>query len=143
MFLSDFFEMKNGMAESTCEQFHKWRTHGCKVTILRMDNAGENVLLKQRCKSEDWKFGVDFKFTARDALQQSSLAEVGFTVCANRGRALVARANASNDTRHEVWTAAFKTATLLDGLMPVEIGGATKTRHEHWCVARTQDLRGT
>jgi hypothetical protein len=90
---SDFFETKNGMAEPTCEQFQKWKSNGCNVNFLRMDNAGEHVLLKQRCESKDWKFNVDYEFSARDAPQQNSLAEVGFATCANRGRAMMARAN--------------------------------------------------
>jgi hypothetical protein len=32
-----------------------------------------------------------------------------------------------------VWTAAFKTATLLDGLLPIEMGGVTASRCVHWC----------
>jgi hypothetical protein len=32
-----------------------------------------------------------------------------------------------------VWTAAFKTATLLDGLLPIETGGVAASRCVHWC----------
>ena len=51
---------------------------------------------------------------------------------ANRGRALMYRANVSEAIQHILWTEAFKTATLLDGLIPVEIGGKVATRYEHW-----------
>ena len=61
---SDFFAAKNGMVEPTCEQFQKWKAHGYAVTILRLDNAGENVLLKEQCKSKDWKVGMAFEFMA-------------------------------------------------------------------------------
>jgi hypothetical protein len=80
---SEFHETKNGMVEPTCEQFQKWKSKGCKVNYLRMDNAGENVLLKQRCESKDWKVDVDCEFAARDAPQQNSLAQAGFATCAN------------------------------------------------------------
>jgi hypothetical protein len=130
---SDFFQTKDGMVEKTCEQFQKWKSNGCNVNFLSMDNAGGNVLLKQRCESKDWKFNIDHQFAARDTPQQNSLAEVGFATCANRGRAMMARANVPEDIRCKVWTASFKTATLLDGLLPIEIGGVTASRHVHWC----------
>ena len=76
---------------------------------------------------------MTFEFTPRDIPQQNSLAEVGFATCANRGRALMARANVPTDIRTKVWTAAFMTATLLDGLMSIEIDGVINSRYEHWC----------
>jgi hypothetical protein len=41
-------------------------------------------------------------------------------------------ANVPETIRYTVYSEAFKTATLLDGLMPVEINGITKMRYEHW-----------
>lgn len=130
---SDFFETKNGMVEPTCEEFQKWKSSGCNVNFLRMDNAGEKALLKQRCESKDWKFNIDFEFTARDTSQQNNLAEVGFVACANRGRAMMARANVPEIIRHKMWSAAFKTATLLGGLLPTEIGGVIASGCVCWC----------
>jgi len=66
---------------------------------MRLDNAGENKLLKKRCDSKDWKLGIEFEFTARDTPQQNSLAEVGFATIANRGPALMHRANVSFEKR--------------------------------------------
>ena len=43
---SDFHETKNGMVEPACEQFKKWEQAGKKVDVVRLDNAGENKLLK-------------------------------------------------------------------------------------------------
>jgi hypothetical protein len=81
---SNFFKMKNGMVEPTCEQFQKWKQNGGKaVTHLRLDNAGENKLLQKRCESSNWKFDIKFKYTARDTPQQNSLAKVGFATIAN------------------------------------------------------------
>jgi hypothetical protein len=50
---SDFFETKRGMAKPACELFHRWKNAGKEVRFLRMDNAGENLLLQQRCESSD------------------------------------------------------------------------------------------
>ena len=80
---SNFFKTKNGMVKPTCEQFQKWKQNGKAVTHLRMDNAGENKLLQKRCESSNWKFDIKYEYTARDTLQQNSLAEVGFATIAN------------------------------------------------------------
>lgn len=44
----------------------------------------------------------------------------------------MAAANVPAATRRLIWNEAFQTATLLDGLMVVTVGGVTKTRWEHW-----------
>jgi hypothetical protein len=103
------------------------------VQAIRLDNAGENKSLKQRCDSKDWQLGIKFEFTARDTPQQNSLAEVGFATIANRGRAMMHQANLPASVRPRVWTEAFKTATLLDGLVPIEINGKLATKYVHWC----------
>ena len=66
------------MVEPTCEQFHKWQQSNIGITLLRLDNAGENKLLQTRCASKDWKMNFEFEFIARDNPQQNSLTEVGF-----------------------------------------------------------------
>jgi hypothetical protein len=53
---SNFFDTKNGMVEPTCEQIHQWKQNGITVDYIRLNNVGENKLLKQRCHSKDWKF---------------------------------------------------------------------------------------
>jgi hypothetical protein len=55
---SNFFDKKNGMVEPTCEQLHRWKQNGITVDYIRLDNVGENKLLKQRCHSKDWKFNT-------------------------------------------------------------------------------------
>jgi hypothetical protein len=129
---SNFFDTKNGMVEPTCEQLYRWKQNGINVDYIRLDNAGENKLLKQRSESKDWKFDITFEFTARATPQQNALAELGFATLANRGRAMMSAANVPETIRYKVYSEAFRTATLLDGLMPVEINGITKTRYEHW-----------
>jgi hypothetical protein len=112
--ISDFFDTKNGMVEETCEQLHhRWKESGRGAAIIRLDNAGDNILLQQRSQSADWKLNVNFEFTARNTPQQNRLAELGFAHLANYGRALMARANAPLNIRYKVFTKAFKTATLL------------------------------
>jgi hypothetical protein len=127
-----FFKTKDEMVEPTCEQLHQWQQSNKGITHLRMDNAGKNKKLKERCVSKDWKLKLEFEFTARDTPQQNSLAEVGFATLANRGRALMHRANLSMAMRYKLAQEAFTCATMLDGLIPVTVDGITKTRYEHF-----------
>lgn len=62
---SHFFVTKDGMFEPTCKLLHKWEQHIMGLTHMRMDNAGENKLFEQRCKSKDLKFNIVFEYTAR------------------------------------------------------------------------------
>jgi hypothetical protein len=68
-----------------------------------MDNAGENKLLQSRCESADWKFWIQPEYTARYTPQQNHLAELGFAILANRGRALMARANVPLSVPNKIW----------------------------------------
>jgi hypothetical protein len=76
---------------------------------------------------------IDFEFTARNTPQQNSLAEVSLATIANRGRSLMSAANVPELIRNRVYSEAFKTATLLDGLVPIELDGKEASRYEHWC----------
>jgi hypothetical protein len=130
---SDFFNTKIGMVEPTCQLFYKWKKHGIPVKIVRYDDAGENKTLKARCDSSDWKLNIEFEFIGRDTPQRNHLAKLGLASIANKGRALMYRANVPEEVRYLLWKEAFKTATLLDGLMPIEINGKIATKFEHWC----------
>jgi hypothetical protein len=93
----------------------------------------KQTILQQRSQSADWKLNIKFEFTARDTPQQNHHAELGFAHLANYGRALMARANVPMNIRYKVFTKAFKTATLLDGLTVITIGNREAPRYEHWC----------
>jgi hypothetical protein len=129
---SDFFGTKDGMIEPTCEQIGKWKNAGLKVKFIRCDNAGENKKLAQRTESSDWQFGINFEFTGRDTPQRNHLAELGFATLYNKGRAMMIKANLPKNVRYLLYKEAFKTATMLDGLVVVEIDGIKKTRYEHF-----------
>jgi hypothetical protein len=132
MMFSDFFVSKSGMAEPTCELFQRWKDVGREVRYLRMDNAGENKLLQSRSENADWKFRIQPEYTASYTPQQNHLAELGFAILSNRGRAMMAQANVPLEVRYKIWRHAFKTATLLDGLTVVTVGGKTATRFVLW-----------
>ena len=129
---SDFYTTKSGMVEPTCEKLHRWKEAGMAVKYIRLDDAGENKSLQQRALSEAWKLDIEFEFTGRDTPQRNHLAELGFAILANRGRAILGRANVPRAIRHLLWREAFKTATLLDGLQVIELDGIEATRYVHW-----------
>jgi hypothetical protein len=60
------------------------------------------------------------------------LAELGFAVLANRGRALMHRANVPMKERYKLFCEAFKTATLLDRLIPIKLDRKVKPCVVHW-----------
>ena len=70
-----------------------WGQAGILIKKLRMDNAGVNIALEKRLKSESWKNPVEIEYTARDTPQRKSLAEVAFYALANKARAAMHHAN--------------------------------------------------
>ena len=86
----------------------------------------------KRADSKDWKLGINFEFTARGTPQQNSLAEVSFKTIMNKGRALMNAANLPEKMRYKLFMDAIKTATLLDGMVVIELNEEAKTRFEHY-----------
>jgi hypothetical protein len=52
--INHWFAKENEMDEPTCELINMLKNKGSVVKVLRLDNAGENVLLEKRCKNKDW-----------------------------------------------------------------------------------------
>ena len=130
---SEFYVSKDKMVEPTCEQLQTWKNEDRPVRIIRCDNAGENLKLEQRLKSNDWKMGeIKFEYTARATPQQNAKVEKGFETLVNRGRAMLVAANIPENRRYMFAKEAFKTANRLDDLCVVEYKGETKSRVEHW-----------
>jgi hypothetical protein len=60
--ISHFYAKKDGMCEPTCELIKKLKDMETEIKIIRMDNAGENKLLQQRCESKDWQFAIKYEY---------------------------------------------------------------------------------
>ena len=120
------------MVELTCQQMSKWKARGIPVKIIRCDNGSENKLLEQQLASKDWQLDVTFEYTARDTPQQNYLVEKGFDTIHCRGRAMMTWANIPKALKYVLFKEVFKTATQLDGLVPIEISGKMATRYEHY-----------
>jgi hypothetical protein len=130
--ISHFYAKKDGMVEPTCELIKKLKNMEIEIKILRMDNAGENKLLQQRCESKDWQFAINYEYTGRDTPHHNHMAELGFATLGNKGRALMVRANIPMSKIYLLFREAFKTATYLDSLVVTTIGEKKATRHEHF-----------
>jgi hypothetical protein len=52
--ISHFYANKDRVVEPACELIKKLKNMKIEIKILRIDNAGENKLLQQRCESKDW-----------------------------------------------------------------------------------------
>jgi hypothetical protein len=112
--ISHFYAKKDGMCEPTCELIKKLKDMEIEIKIIRMDNAGDNKLLQQRCESKDWQFAMKYEYTGRYTTQHNHMAELGFASLRNKGRSLMARTNTPINKRHLLFREAFKTATYLD-----------------------------
>ena len=128
---SKFYRTKNKMIEPTAAMLHRLSQDDNAPARLRMDNAGENVKLKNRMESKDWKLPIKVEFTARNTPQANSHAETSFTTIAGRAKALQECANIPSHYRHMLFPYAAHTATKLDGLCAVNVDGKMATRYVH------------
>ena len=126
-----FYPTKAAMVEPTCAQLSKWKAAGFPVQFIRMDNAGENKALEQAMNGKDWQLNITPEYTARNSPQQNHLAEVGIAVIGNKARAMMISSNIPMVVRYKLARKAVETATKLDGLTPITLGGVTMTRYEH------------
>jgi hypothetical protein len=98
---------------------------------LCKDNAGENVKLVKTPKGKNWKLEFEVKYTARKMPQQNFHAETLFTIIVAQARCMMIAGRIPDAERFKLWPEAIKTATHLNNLMPVTIGGVPQTRWEH------------
>jgi hypothetical protein len=82
-------------------------------------------------KGKDWKLEFVIKYTARKMLQQNLHAETLFTIILAQARCMMIAQQIPDTEQVKLWPEAVKTATHLNNLMPVFIGGVTQTRWEH------------
>lgn len=98
---------------------------------LQIDNAGENIKLKNRMENKDWKLLIKVVFTAQNTPQANSHAETSFTTMAGHAKALQEGANIPTHYRHMLFPCAAHTATKLDGLCAINVDGKMATRYVH------------
>jgi len=129
---TDFYATKSGMIEPTLAKINKWKQNGYNIKYLRMDNAGENKKLAELAMSDKWKLNIEVEYTGRDTPQRNHLAEISLHSLASRARAMISHANIPEDKVFKLFPEAVKTATLMDGLVVIDVDGVSATRYEHW-----------
>ncbi len=82
-------------------------------------------------KGMNWKLEFEVEYNARKTPQQNSHAETSFTIIAAQARCMMIAGKIPDTEQFKLWPEAVKTATHLNNLMPVTIGGVTKTCWEH------------
>jgi hypothetical protein len=130
---SKCYPKKNDMIEPACAQLQKWKQVGLGVTHIRLDNAGENTKLQERTESAAWKSGVKFEYAARDTPQQNHLAELGFPILGNKGRACIVAAHVPMEIGYTLFPKAFEYATGTAGLQVTTVDRRTTARYKHFC----------
>ena len=95
---------------------------------LRQDNEGENLKIRARCKSVDWKLPVEIEYTAKNTPQQTSRSETSFATVAARAHAMMTAANLPMVERYRLFQEAANHLTKVDWLAVVNIGAVKKTQ---------------
>ena len=108
---------------------------------MRLDNSCENKKLHEQAESKDLKMNIYFEYTAWDTLQQNYLEEIGFSVLANKGIAMMYRANVPTLMRYQIFLKVFETATLMDRLVVAYIDGKKQSRYKHFFVREPQCVK--
>jgi hypothetical protein len=86
-----------------------------------MNHGGEIKLLAARMLHRDWKLPNIVEWTARNAPQQNSPAEVGFTTMSGRARAMLEDANIPENLRLLLMPEAVRTATSTQHMLGLTI----------------------
>jgi hypothetical protein len=104
---------------------------GIQSKIFCQDNAGENVELVKMAKGKKWKLEFEVEYAARKTPQQNLHAATLFTIIAAQARCMMIAGQIPDTEQFKLWPEAVKTATLLNNLVHVTIGGVTQTCWEH------------
>ena len=119
---SNFYKKKSDMVETMCQQLYQWQGLGKSVTHVRLDDAGETILLKNDVSQwiGSWCCGGNSQaeIPHNKTQLQKYLSGLASTKQSNDGWGTVPR-----EVQFMVYREAFDTACKLDGI--------TKSRYEH------------
>jgi hypothetical protein len=90
------------------------QSKGSKTRFIRMDNAGENLVLA----SEVRKLCIEVEFTAPNTPQHNGVVERAIATIASRSRAMMNGANINMALKRKLWAECFNTATDLSNVLP-------------------------
>jgi len=113
---SEFLKQKSELADRVINKIRDLKAKGiANVKVIRCDNAGENISLKQKC--EALGLGINFEFTARNTPQQNGRIERKFVTLYGRVRSMMNSAKLPAHLRNGLWTEAALSATLYENIV--------------------------
>ena len=80
-----------------------------------------------------WKKDISFKYIGSVTPQSNHLIELDFTVIGEIGRAFMHPANVPTKIRYRAHNEVYRTVTVINGLVVIDIYGNQATRHNHFC----------
>ena len=109
--LNTFKHSKDELVDFVTEAYNFMKTRHTPIKNLRMDNAGENQAVKQKCISE---FGINVEFTPPDTPKLNGKVEQAFAVRWEKAKILMQNANLQDRVKcntkiliHAISTAIF------------------------------------
>jgi hypothetical protein len=125
--ITDMFSSKAAMVEPTAIKLSKMKQHGILPKYLRMDNAGENKVLKTLIESKEYQLPINVELTPHDTPQMNLPVEVAFPSLGGRAHAMMTGAHVPKEQRKALMPEAVKCAMDLDRLITKTINGVTKS----------------
>jgi hypothetical protein len=104
-----------------------------KCRYKQLDPKDENQELAKYTGSSDWAVqqSLNFEFTSRDTLQHNNLAELAFLYLTRKACAMMGGTRVPDDMYRKVVREAIACATLLAGLVVLDLTGKIATSGVH------------
>ena len=91
------------MVKPTNELLNAWKQGRINKSVIRCDNVGENIRLKMRLASAEWRMPLKFEYTPRNTPQRNHLAELKTFLICNKARAALVRTHILNEYRFRIF----------------------------------------
>ena len=114
---SFMLKRKGDLPKTVMTFLRKMRKNGTPVKYIRLDNAGENIDLQNKCKDSTDLSEVEFEFTPRDSPEYNGKIERKFAVLYGRIRAVLNAAYLTQKLRNRLWGEAAMTVTDIENLL--------------------------
>ena len=111
---SRFLKQKSDLPERAKKLMVKLIQQGYKLQQVKMDNAGENLKLKELCEDDPQLCKVEFKLTPPNSPQFNGICERKFATLWSRVRALLNAAGLPEWLRNGLWTECARYAEIVE-----------------------------
>ena len=114
---SFMLKRKNDLPSTVMAFLCKLKKLEYPVQQIRLDNAGENLDLQNKCKDSKDLLDTKFEFTPRDSPEYNGKIERKFAVLYGRIRAVLNAAYLTQKLRNKLWGEAVMTVTDIENLL--------------------------